>query len=59
LLILPQGEKVISIVVEGDTLMLESESMNRNDLQIEFKTMKKFGMAVAQLSHYGIYKLNA
>lgn len=59
LLILPQGEKVISIVVEGDTLMLESESMDRNDLQIEFKTMKKFGMAVAQLAHYGIYKLTA
>ena len=59
LLILPQGEKVISIVVEGDTIMNEVESMNRNDLQMEFKTLKKFGMSVAQLAHYGIYKLTA
>lgn len=59
LLVLPQGEKIISIVIEGDTYIVETESMGRNDMQLEFKTMKKFGMAVAQLAHYGIYKITA
>lgn len=57
LIILPKGEKIVSIVLEGDTLIREESGDNRNDMQREFKTMKKLGIRVAALSIYGMYKL--
>lgn len=57
LIILPKGEKIVSIVLEGESLVEEESGTNRNDMQREFKTMKKFGIRVASLSIYGMYKL--
>ena len=59
LLILPQGEKIVSIVMEGDAYMREDGEASRNDLQKEFLTEKKYGLQVAKLSVYGMYKINA
>lgn len=59
LLILPSGEKIISIVLEGDTYIEETKEDTRNDLQKEFLTSKKYGLQVAKLSVFGMYKINA
>lgn len=59
LLILPQGEKIVSIVIEGDAYMKESGEETRTDQQREFTTEKKYGLQVAKLSVYGMYKISA
>lgn len=56
LVILPKGEKIVSIVLEGDAIVKEDDGENRTDMQREFKTMKKFGIRVAALSIFGMYK---
>lgn len=57
LLILPQNEKIVSVVLEGQTIAHEVNSTSRNDMQIEFETMKKLGVQVAQSSVYGMYRM--
>lgn len=57
LLVLPQNEKLVSIVLEGQPLMKEADGGNRNDMQIEFEYLKKLGVQVAQSSVYGMYRL--
>lgn len=57
LLILPKGEKIVSIVLEGDAVVNDTDFMTRNDMQREFVTMKKMGIRVAALSIYGMYKM--
>ena len=59
LLVLPQGEKIISVVLEGQTIAKEAEGMSRNDMQKEFVTMKRYGLQVAKLSVFGMYKITA
>lgn len=58
LLVLPQGEKIVSIVLEGQAIVKDESGDNRNDMQKEFKTMKRYGLQVAQLSTYGMYKMS-
>lgn len=58
LIILPKGEKIVTIVLEGDTIVTETASETRNDMQREFKTLKKLGIRVAALSVYGVYKMS-
>lgn len=57
LLILPQGEKVVAVVFEGQSIINEPDNMARNDMQKEFVTLKKYGVQVAKLAVYGLYKL--
>lgn len=59
LIILPKGEKIVSIVLEGQAIVLDTDGTTRTDMQPEFKTMKKLGIRVAALSVYGMYKLTA
>lgn len=59
LLVLPSGEKIISIVLEGDTYIEESNEAGRNDMQKEFLTEKKYGLQVAKLAVFGMYKISA
>lgn len=60
LLVIPDGEKIVKIVVEGDALMVETaDAGDRSDQQMEYELQKKFGVGVAQASIYGIYKLSA
>lgn len=58
LLVIPQGEKIVKVVVEGDALMVESADAGvRNDQQMEYLLQKKFGVGVLQSAVYGIYKI--
>ncbi|HFK1434972.1 TPA: hypothetical protein ACGXNJ_005126 [Bacillus cereus] len=58
LLVVPQGEKLIKIVVEGESIMLETaEAGARNDQQMEHQLMKKFGLGVVRSAVYGMYKI--
>lgn len=59
LIVLPQGEKVVTIVLEGQSIVKEDNGDKRNDMQMEFVTMKKYGLQVAQLAVYGMYKITA
>lgn len=59
LLVVPQSEKLVKIVVEGDTQMIEiADAGTRNDQQMEYQIQKKFGVGVMQSAIYGIYKLS-
>ena len=53
-LILPEGEKIIGVVMEGDSRTIEPENTTRNDLQMGFETPEKLGISVLQLKVYGM-----
>ena len=53
-LILPEGEKIIGVVMEGDSRTIEPENTTRNDLQMGFETQEKLGISVLQLKVYGM-----
>jgi hypothetical protein len=58
LLVIPQGEKLVKVVVEGETQMIEiADAGTRNDQQMEYLVQKKFGVGVMQSAIYGIYKI--
>ncbi len=57
LLILPKGEKIIGVVMEGDSITDEPDNMLRNDMQMSFETLKKFGVQVMQMKVYGYANL--
>lgn len=53
-LILPEGEKIIGVVMEGNSRTIEPENTSRNDLQMGFETLEKIGVGVLQLKVYGM-----
>ncbi|MCC4466849.1 hypothetical protein [Limosilactobacillus reuteri] len=53
-LILPEGEKIIGVVMEGNSRTIEPENTSRNDLQMGFETQEKLGVSVLQLKVYGM-----
>lgn len=58
LLVIPQGEKIVKVVVEGEAVMVETAEVGtRNDQQAEYMLNKKFGVGVIQTSVYGMYKI--
>ncbi|MEY8736426.1 hypothetical protein AB9M75_04045 [Lactobacillus sp. AN1001] len=57
LLILPKGEKIIGVVMEGDSLTDTPDNMLRNDMQMSFVTLKKLGVQVMQMKVYGYANL--
>lgn len=57
LLIIPAGEKIVDVVLEGDTITNDGESTNNTGLQMDFNTLKKLGVQVKQSGIYGFYKL--
>lgn len=58
LIVVPQDEKLVKVVVEGEALMLETaEAGDRNDQQMEYQLQKSFGVGVIQSAVYGIYKI--
>lgn len=56
-LILPEGEKIVGVVMEGDSRTIEPENTTRNDLQMGFETQEKLGVSVLQLKVYGMANL--
>lgn len=57
LLVLPQGEKIVAIAMEGDVITDEPDNMLRNDMQMSFETLKKYGLSVLKMAVYGMYKM--
>jgi hypothetical protein len=57
LLVLPEGEKIVGVVIEGDTIVNEPDRMDRNDMQLGFKTLEKLGVEVLQMKVFGVATL--
>jgi len=58
LLVVPNGEKIVKVVFEGDAYMYDTVEGTRNDEQKEFFFARKVGVGVLKASQYGIYKLS-
>lgn len=59
LLVIPQSEKIVKVVVEGDATMIETaDAGDRNDQQMEYQIQKTMGIGVMQSAVYGIYKMS-
>lgn len=58
LLVVPNSEKIIKIVLEGDTYVYDTPAGVRNDEQIEFFFGRKAGVAALTSNVYGMYKLS-
>lgn len=56
-IILPEGEKIVGVVIEGNSLVNEPDNMTRNDMQMGFQTMEKIGVSILQLRVYGMAKV--
>jgi hypothetical protein len=58
LLVVPSNEKIVKVVIEGETQMIEvADAGARNDQQLEYLIQKKLGVGVMQSAIYGIYKI--
>lgn len=57
LLVLPNKQKIVSVVLEGQAIVSDKDPLTNNSLQKEFLTLKKYGVQVAQASVYGMYKI--
>ncbi|KRN10824.1 hypothetical protein [Liquorilactobacillus mali] len=57
LLILPQNEKIVGVVMEGASVIKEVDNTDRNDMQYGFLTEKKLGVSVLQMKVYGMIKM--
>lgn len=59
LLVVPQSEKIVKVVIEGETQMIEvADAGTRNDQQMEYLVQKKFGVGAMQSAIYGIYQIS-
>jgi hypothetical protein len=59
LIVVPQNEKLVKVVVEGKTQMIEiADAGTRNDQQMEYLIQKKLGVGVMQSAIYGMYKIS-
>lgn len=58
-LVLPDNEKIIGVVLEGDTQVIEGDNTARNDLQMSMKVLQKIGVGVLQMKVYGMAELAA
>lgn len=58
LIVVPAGEKLVKVVIEGEATMIETADAGaRNDQQMEYLIQKKMGVGVMQSAIYGMYKL--
>lgn len=58
LLVVPNGEKIVKVILEGDVYIYDTEAGQRNDEQIEFFFGRKVGIGVLKAENYAIYKLS-
>jgi hypothetical protein len=58
LIVIPSGEKIVKIVIEGEARINETAGYGeRNDQQMEYEFQKKLGLSVFKTSIYGMYKI--
>lgn len=58
LLVVPNGEKIVKVILEGDAYIHDTEAGDRNDEQIEFFFGRKVGVGVLKADNYAMYKLS-
>lgn len=58
LLVVPNGEKIVKLVLEGDPYVMEWDGSGRNDRQIEYLFSRKIGIGILKANQYGIMKLS-
>lgn len=49
-------DKMVKLVLEGDSMIMESQEGDRLDMQRDYKFIKKAGFAVISASKWGVYK---
>ena len=57
LLVVPNGERIVKVVLEGDAYAYDTPPGSRNDEQIEFFFGRKAGVGVLLADRFGIYRL--
>ncbi|MBW3350599.1 hypothetical protein [Limosilactobacillus reuteri] len=57
ILVLPEGEKIVGVVMEGPSRTIDPDYTTRNDLQMGFKTLEKMGIMALQMKVYGMAEL--
>jgi len=57
LLVVPNGERIVKVVLEGDAYVYDTPPGSRNDEQIEFFFGRKAGVGVLLADRFGIYKV--
>lgn len=57
LLVLPSGEKIVKMVLEGQAMIIEQQG-HRADLQVEYFMSKMIGLGAVKAKIYGIYRLS-
>jgi hypothetical protein len=59
LLVVPKApSKMVKLVLEGDSMIVEGDGTHRKDFQREYTFIKKAGIAVISANKYGIYRLS-
>jgi hypothetical protein len=59
LIVAPQMEnRFVKVILEGDSIIEETQENTRLDMQREYKFIKKAGFAVISSSNYGIYRMS-
>lgn len=58
LLVIPNGERIVKVILEGDVYIYDTEAGARNDEQIEFFFGRKVGIGVLKADNFAIYKLS-
>jgi hypothetical protein len=58
LLVIPAGEKIVKMILEGDAYIYDTPAGVRNDEQIEFFFGRKAGVSALITNQYGMYKLS-
>lgn len=58
LLVIPNGEKIVKLVLEGEPYVDEGDGKARTDKQIEYEFNRKIGLGVLKANRYGIMKLS-
>lgn len=59
ILVVPKTpDKMVKLVLEGDSMIIEGDGTGRKDMQREYTFIKKAGIAVLSASKYGIYRIS-
>lgn len=59
ILVIPEGDKIVKVLLEGQPVMTDKTQDERTDMQIEHSLKKKMGVAVQQSAIYGAFKITA
>lgn len=59
IMVIPKNpDKMVKLVLEGESMIIEGDGTHRKDLQREYTFIKKAGIAVLSSAKYGIYRMS-